>query len=254
MLTDFRSAAPSVAQRLKGTKMGKVVNNADPLHLGHVQAVIPGFLEGDTDVLPWIAPKMPTIMGGSSGAQFFAVPDVGATLTVEFGDDAYTIFYTGWVPDTGTQAKDPNADQKSNARSAKAAAPEHGQGPQKGNPGDLLGDYPNTFGFVDSNGTSYMINKAQGFMQICHQSGFTWQVDSAGKVTSYIPNDWNVKIGANMLLDIVGDLTIKSKNASIEVQSLLKMLAEIINAEGKSNVLVKSSGSTVVKGSPVDIN
>lgn len=87
-----------LVERVEGRHYGKhrgfVADNDDPLNLGRLKATVPGLLgEAETG---WALPAFP--YGGASEQGFYAVPDVGAGVWVEFerGDLSYPIWTGTW--------------------------------------------------------------------------------------------------------------------------------------------------------------
>lgn len=86
-----------VEARYYGKYRGTVSNNADPDDLGRVRAHVPALLHGlETG---WALPAFP--YGGTSEQGFFAVPDKGAGVWIEFeqGDLSYPIWTGTWYGD-----------------------------------------------------------------------------------------------------------------------------------------------------------
>jgi len=85
-----------VEGRYFGKYRGRVTDNADPDNLGRIRAKVPRLLgEEETG---WALPAFP--YGGASEQGFFAVPDVGAGVWIEFegGDLSYPIWTGTWYP------------------------------------------------------------------------------------------------------------------------------------------------------------
>ena len=75
-----------------GLYIGHVVDRDDPEQLGRVRVRVPGLLEPAS---AWAFP-LGTVGGGSAGAGFFAVPEVGAEVGVLFNQgDVEAPFYLG---------------------------------------------------------------------------------------------------------------------------------------------------------------
>ncbi len=76
-----------------GKYRGIVSDNQDPLMVGRVKAKVPDVF-GDEDC-GWAMPCLPF---GGSGVGFFAVPDTGAGVWIEFeqGDPEYPIWTGSW--------------------------------------------------------------------------------------------------------------------------------------------------------------
>ena len=74
-------------------KLATVVNNQDPLGIGRVQFIIPGFIEPRS---AWALP-MGTMGGGSYQRGAYFIPEVGADILVSFIDDDDTrpVYWSG---------------------------------------------------------------------------------------------------------------------------------------------------------------
>jgi hypothetical protein len=91
-----------------GKYRGTITDNSDPDNLGRVKAKVPRVL-GDVET-GWALPAF--IYGGASEQGFFAVPDIGAGVWIEFegGDLSYPIwsgtwFTTGDIPESAKPGK-----------------------------------------------------------------------------------------------------------------------------------------------------
>jgi phage baseplate assembly protein gpV len=84
-----------VESRYYGKYRGFVFDNADPSNLGRLRATVPRLL-GDSVATGWALPSFP--YGGAKEQGFFAVPDVGAGIWVEFegGDLRFPIWSGTW--------------------------------------------------------------------------------------------------------------------------------------------------------------
>ena len=83
-----------VEARYFGKYRGQITDNGDPDNLGRVKAKVPKVL-GDEET-GWALPAF--IYGGASEQGFFAVPDVGAGVWIEFegGDLSYPLWTGTW--------------------------------------------------------------------------------------------------------------------------------------------------------------
>src|SRR5215470_5859577 len=83
-----------VETRYYGKYRGQVTDNQDPSNLGRVKANVPRVL--GVEETGWALPAF--IYGGASEQGFFAVPDVGAGVWIEFegGDLSYPIWTGTW--------------------------------------------------------------------------------------------------------------------------------------------------------------
>lgn len=77
---------------------GRVVDNRDPLKLGHIKAQITGQLEGAPSDLPWICPVQNAGLG-HGGSSSVCVPDIDSLVWVVW-DSPYYPQYIGQVPST----------------------------------------------------------------------------------------------------------------------------------------------------------
>lgn len=115
---------------LRRVYKGIVVSNTDPKKYGRVKVKIIGLLEGDTALLPWTAPNNPAFLGGSTNSQKLSVPEVGSELEIRFPfENIYMPFYYGYWHSATTHAPEFDAN------------------------------YPNSYGFKDSIGNIFRINK-----------------------------------------------------------------------------------------------
>jgi uncharacterized protein involved in type VI secretion and phage assembly len=97
-----------VEGRYYGKYRGQVTDNNDPSNLGRIKATVPRVL--GTQDTGWALPAF--IYGGASEQGFFAVPDVGAGVWIEFegGDLSYPIwtgtwFTSGAIPESAQPGK-----------------------------------------------------------------------------------------------------------------------------------------------------
>ena len=98
-----------VEGRYYGKYRGQVSDNSDPSNLGRVKAHVPRVL-GDTETTGWALPAF--AYGGASEQGFFAVPDVGAGVWIEFeeGHLSYPVWSGTWytsgaVPESAKPGK-----------------------------------------------------------------------------------------------------------------------------------------------------
>lgn len=86
-----------VENRYYGKYRGQVVDNEDPLNLGRIKATVPRIAREEE--LGWALPAFP--YGGASEQGFFALPEVDATVWIEFeeGNLSYPIWTGTWYGD-----------------------------------------------------------------------------------------------------------------------------------------------------------
>ncbi len=149
-LTDVIKKSRPFAKPYKGI----VVDRDDPRKLGRVKVNIPGLLEGDKDVLPWIFPENPVGLGGRADLSSFAVPELNSALLVKFPfDDIYAGFYYGyWQSESTHQGSTFNED------------------------------YPESYGTRDSQNTYFKVNKTKKFMELVHTSGASVRMNKDSSV------------------------------------------------------------------------
>jgi len=94
-----------VENRYYGKYRGTVADNQDPENIGRIKALVPRLLEDQQT--GWALPCVP--YGGASEQGFFAVPEPGAAVWIEFegGDLAFPIWTGTWwgsgeVPEAAT--------------------------------------------------------------------------------------------------------------------------------------------------------
>lgn len=78
-------------------KIGVVIDNNDPLKIGRVKATVEGMYTKES--AQWIRRMSNNFLGAGKGCEFFAVPEVGSKIWLEFpfGDDSFP-YYTDENP------------------------------------------------------------------------------------------------------------------------------------------------------------
>lgn len=132
-----------VESRHYGKYRGIVTDNADPDDLGRVKAKVPRLL--GTEETGWALPAFP--YGGASEQGFFAVPDVGAGVWIEFeeGHLSYPIWSGTWY----TSGSIPES-----------AKPEQKVLKTKSGHKIVLDDDAGTLEITDSNGNSVLMDSS----------------------------------------------------------------------------------------------
>ena len=123
-------------------KTGIVFDNNDPLQIGRVKAIVPGMYTKES--AQWIRRKTCHPLGAGMKSEFFAVPEIGSKIWLEFpfGEDSFP-YYTTETP-FGKFARTEN----------------------------FLQDYPNSYGFVDSTGFYVQQNKLSGTLEIYYPNSY----------------------------------------------------------------------------------
>ena len=167
----------------------KVVVNNDPRKLGRVKCVIKGVLEvsaSEYEYLPWISPQNPYGLGGKPDCSGFSVPEIDSEVTVVFpSGDVYHPYYIGFWQSELTRSK--LFDE----------------------------DYPNVYGWLDSQVQWLRVNKAQEYTEIFHEpSEFMLRLYDSGKVHINFPNDLEVKVNGDCFVDFLQDLILRVRGSS----------------------------------------
>lgn len=147
---------------------GYVENNNDPKKLGRVQVRTELYEDVDSSALPWCYPTPSYFLGNSKNSIMFSVPEIGSQVKVYYPThDKTTPFYKGMEFNEMNKCT------------------------------FFETDYPNTYGFKDSRGNFYIVNKATDITQYQHSSGTNIKIESDGTYTittpdgSYIQSDCN---------------------------------------------------------------
>ena len=150
--SEFLTPSNNLSKQWKGV----VKDNNDPLKLGRIKCLILGLTSEDADIdsLPWISCINPTGLGGSSDSSSFAVPELESEVIVEFPTrDIYFPVYVGYWQHSLTHQTDFNED------------------------------YPNSYGFRDSTGNKFFVNKQKGFAEFIHAAGSAIRFEDDGGIT-----------------------------------------------------------------------
>lgn len=212
-----------LAEHLKPSKSlykehkGVVVDNEDPKKLGRVKCAISGFIEGDTELLPWVTPY------GIPPNRFF-VPNVGDELIIKFQESIYFPFYVGYWH---------------NEVNKKTYFDE---------------DYPNTFGIDDGIRLKYNKTKKEGTIE--HESGSKALVKEDGTLELTLAKDLKLVISGDYIIGATGDIKF-TPSGKFEVTATgdakISSTAKAI-LEGTSGTDVgKASSVTNVKGILVNL-
>lgn len=225
--------------RLAGVHHGIVVNNRDTTQRGYVQVKIPGLIDGGDGLLPWCAPIYEASLGGASGSQNFAVPDVGSVIAIEFdGGNVYCPYYVGWTPSLITDPKAQRALLGSKGMSAD----------------ELLADYPNSYGRLDATGTGHIVNRAQKTAKWQHLSGITFLADGDGNLTVDIPKDLILNVGEDATLNIKELFDLMARNIKTDAKEQHNSESEMMSLKSKSATNIESGGAVSVDGKPINLN
>jgi len=187
LLKIFEFLKPS--KNLERTHKGVVISTTDALKIGAIKATVEGLFVDSEANLPFIYPMNPFFTGGKNDKDWFSVPEIGSEIAVVFPfDDIYLPFYIGYWRTSGN--KSTIFDE----------------------------DYPDMYGFLDSTGTYFKINKKKLYIEILHNSGAHIKIDNRGNIGIEHPGNMTIdtqgnlswKVGGTTLLDTTGDTTIKA--------------------------------------------
>lgn len=137
-----------------------VESNDDPQQMGRIKVTIPGILDGiPVERKPWIYPWHPPELGATDGhISTFMVPRVDSGVIVTFPyEDIYFGFYVGHWDTLVTKPFDAFSEDEE--------------------------DYPNVYGFTDSDGNQYKVNMVSHIITLKHKSGTKLIIDAEGTVT-----------------------------------------------------------------------
>lgn len=175
MLINFLEQVGKV-DNLQIPQRGIVVDNIDFRRLGRIKCVVAGLFEGAKEVLPWVYPRNPYGLGGGGNTKpynsSFSVPEIGTEVEVQFPyGDVYHPMYTGFWQSEGTH--------------------------QVG----FDSDYPESYGFRDSTGNYFKVNKATGYIKVKHgPSGSYFDIDNAGNLTIYTKGNLRWHVGGSIVI------------------------------------------------------
>lgn len=133
------------------TFSGFVVGNDDPLKLGRVQVRIVEMYGTSSEIpdedLPWLNIIPSSFIGNTSTTSTFGVPEIGTKVLVDYPtSNPYFGFYRG-----GYNSLDVRNDFFDD-------------------------DYPNSYGFKDSQDNYFRINKTKNIMELHHNSGSRFKI------------------------------------------------------------------------------
>lgn len=187
---------------------GLVVNNLDPLMLGRIQVTY-SLVEDvkDEKDLPWCYPTSPVFLGNSKDSIMFSVPEIGSEVKVYFPtQDKYMPYYKG------TSFSENNmctffADE----------------------------DYPNVYGFKDSIGNFFRVNKNKKTIMVQHTSSANMLIDEDGSLTYTLPDgsyfrmyyggDWEILSGRGstsvMRGDSAGTVTVDCSSFKVRANEII---------------------------------
>lgn len=157
---------------LKKPQKGKVVDNNDPEKKCRLKVVVPGILEGATEDLPWCLPVFPSGFGESDKFSQVIIPEIGTELVIDFptGDSQMPHYSSRWhineVPDIFKE------------------------------------NYPDRYGYLDSNGTYYYNDRKTKEFKFHHCSGFEFIIDEKGNFSLTTPGNGKSKVNSTWIFNV----------------------------------------------------
>lgn len=208
---------------LDRVQIGTIIDNEDPTKKGRVRVTIPGLLELAKDVSPWIYPIASTFLGGSGKSLAFSVPELGSVVLVEFPyGDILTGFYSGhWITEKEMMSR-------------------------------FLDDYPNSYGFEDSCGNWFRINKKSKITEVHHNSGTHITILADGTLHIDGMKDWTADIANNIKFTAGGDITFEAAGSINEkAASLIEDISGDIFETAGGSISNTAGGIHSSKGSSI---
>ena len=226
MLLDIKNYIEEL-NPLAGWHKGTVISNNDPKNLGRVKVIINNLFVDDADKLPWVHQKSPAFLGGSAAGSFFAVPEIGSELIIEFPeDDVYMPIYTGHWQNSETHASFLNQN------------------------------YPDSYGWSDSSGFKFHVDKKARTFEIVHPSGASISIDADGKISNNSKGSAEIasEDGRNKIIvdSEQGLVEIQVENHSLKSTKSVIENEETIERHGIRNTLVQGSDDLRVVGNAKD--
>lgn len=214
--------------------LGFVEDNLDPAKLGRIKVRIEIFADTPTDELPWAYPLMGGQHGNSSIEGGLHVPEVGSQVRISFpSKDLTAPYYSG---------AELNALNKTEM---------------------FDGDYPSTYGFKDSVGNYYAINKLRKTAEFCHSSGTVLQVAEDGSVKLVMESGAFISFNSDLSFCLnVGTIVLQgTPDGTLSIQALSEVSIETNSLNIKGDVDVKGSfkphngvsGSFLANGNYVEV-
>lgn len=187
-----------------------VINNNDPLKIGRIKVRVNGIHDNLSDeMLPW-SMSCTAQFGSGIGTNGLNIPEVGTYVWLLFcSNDLYSSLYFG-----GANQITSSVDN------------------------DLLEDYPNSYGWVDSSGNLFVVNKTKGYLKIQLISGATicWDNNGLSINTSNVGPGIN---NAGFNFNVIGPVNFNCSDSFN------------VNA---SSVNINASGNISINGSHVGLN
>ena len=215
------------------TYLGCVEDNLDPKKLGRVKVRIAIFDNVPTDDLPWAHPLM-GVQGNNQFEGGLHVPEVGSQVRVTFPSKDLTAPYY-----SGAELNEKNRTKV------------------------FDGDYPSTYGFRDSAGNFFSINKARETVQLGHSSGTNLQIMQDGSLKLMLPSGSFILLNSDLSFNMnLGTISISgTPDGTLNVMSLLETSISTTSLNINGDVTINGgfkphggvSGSFITNGNYVEV-
>lgn len=173
--------------------LGTVEDNNDPEKLGRIKIRVAPYSDLPTEDLPWSSPLLGS-HGNSSFSGGFNIPEVGSQVRVTFpSKDMTAPYYSG--AELTQQNRVTLFDE----------------------------NYPNAYGYKDSNGNFIKVDKTAGTTQWQHESTTNVKTDADGSITVFIRGGTTLNLTSNRTFNL--------DTGPIEIQGL---------ADGTLNIMTES--------------
>lgn len=209
--------------------IGTVVDNNDPLKIGRVRVRVPHLLPEDNipdDHCPWAVMRRTGGWGSALDRSEFSVPEKNAKVLVRFVDGCiYSPVYETAPVDLQTKIS------------------------------VMETNYPNRYGWRDTDGSVFVVDKLAHTAEYEHQSGLKITVAPDGSITIQSPKDITFVGAQNSTVNLGGDRTeVLSGNDSL---SVTKHKIETIGGNHTETttgaITLTASGSIVIQGASITI-
>lgn len=216
---------------------GIVVDNNDPEKLGRLKIRILEIYGTENEILdidlPWINSIPSSIIGNSNTTSVFGVPEIGTKVLVEFPtSNPYFGFYKG-----GYNSVDVRNDFFDE-------------------------DYPNTYGFKDSQNNYFKINKIKNITELGHNSGnkFTINEDTSIDIFHHTGTIATINQDGSVSFLVVGNLdgTIQGNcnlnvqgNCTVTVDVMANLISPLVNVTSTTVNVDAATTNLGVGGQPI---